>query len=247
MALYRTKAIVLRTKNFGEADRVLVLLSEDCGKFEVIVKGARRPRSRFVGNTLAFNFIKTMLLSGKNLDTLSQAEVIHSFSLLREDLTKLAYASFWVELVDGFIPERQAANEIFRFLLASFIVLEKTVEPAILNMAFEIRLLDYLGYQPQIDSCTGCDKLLENMSSFSAVAGGVLCSNCETRYSDLIPINKTDLKILDQLRATDLRELDNFVVRADSYKVIQKILMNFIETRLDHPIKSRVFLDNLSS
>ena len=246
MALYRTDAIVLRTRNFGEADRVVVLFSEKHGKFEAIVKGARRQRSRFVGNTLAFNYIHAMLLTGKNLDTLSQAELVHSFSKLHEDLIKFAYASFWVELVDGFIPERQEAKEIFKFLLAAFIVLEKTAEPVILNLAFQIRLLNYLGYQPQIDHCTGCGRILEEPVSFSAEAGGAVCSLCGDKYRDLVKIDISDLQTFERLGEIDLREVSSFLLPPEKAKTIQRMLRNFVETRLEHPLKSQVFLDGLN-
>lgn len=246
MALYRTNAIVLRTRNFGEADRVIVLFSEELGKFEAIVKGARRQRSRFVGSTLAFNYIRAMLLGGKSLDTLSQAELVHSFAKLHEDLTKFAYASFWVELVDGFIPERQEAKEIFKFLLAAFIVLEKTPDPSILNLAFEIRLLNYLGYQPQISHCTSCGRSLEEPVYFSAEAGGVVCSNCSGRYRDPVKMTMSDLQAFERLGEIDLRELATFTLSQENCKTIQRILRNFMEARLEHPLKSQVFLDSLS-
>ena len=172
MGLYRSNVIVLRTRNFGEADRILVLLSEDRGKFEAVVKGARRGRSRFVGNTLAFNCFKGMFFTGKNIDSLSQAELVHPFSILQEDLTKLAYASFWVELVEGFTPERVESKEVFQFLLAAFLTLEQTEDPILLNLAFEIRLLHYLGYQPQLDRCVSCGESSLDQSYFSVQAGG---------------------------------------------------------------------------
>jgi DNA repair protein RecO (recombination protein O) len=242
MALYRTNAIVLRTRNFGEADRVVVLFSEELGKFEAVVKGARRQRSRFIGSTLAFNYIKAMLLTGKSLDTLSQAELVHSFAKLQEDLIKFAYASYWVELVDGFIPERQEAKEIFKFLLAAFIVLEKTADPAILNLAFEIRLLNYLGYQPRTDICACCGGTLGGNVSFSALAGGAVCQDCSLRFRDLITVDPVDLQVLEHLGGIDLRELDKFSLAPNNRKVIQKVLRDFIEARLEHPLKSQAFL-----
>jgi DNA repair protein RecO (recombination protein O) len=242
MALYRTNAIVLRTRNFGEADRVLVLFSEEMGKFEAVVKGARRQRSRFIGNTLAFNYIKAMLLSGKSMDMLSQAELVRSFGKLREDLTKFAYASYWVELVDGFIPERQEAKEIFRFLLAAFIVLENTANPLVLNLAFEIRLLNYLGYQPQLDHCTGCGEDFQGEISFSASAGGVVCPACRSQYRDLIPVGTAEIQAVEQLGSIDLRKLEQYQISPGSSKTIRKILREFIEARLEHPLKSQTFL-----
>jgi DNA repair protein RecO (recombination protein O) len=247
MSIYRANVIVLRTRNLGEADRILVLLSEERGKFEAIVKGARRGRSRFVGNTLPFNFLKAMFFTGKSMDTLSQAELGYSFTGIREDLLKLAYASFWVELVDGFIPERVEAKEIFQFLLAAFLTLEQTPEPMLLNLAFEIRLLNYLGYQPELSLCVGCGKLITGEPCFSSQAGGVLCDRCRAQYSDPVPVKRAVLDLIKQLAAADLRELNKVNGLKDDYKTIGTILLKFMETRLERPLKSKVFLDNLLS
>lgn len=252
MSLYHTNVIVLKSRNFGEADRVLMLLSEDLGKFQAVVKGARRGRSRFVGSTLSFNYLKAMFFTGKNLDTLSQAELIHPFSKLREELTTLAYASFWVELIDGFVPERAEVKEVFHFLLAAFLTLEQTADPALLNLAFEIRLLNYLGYQPELDVCTACHQPLATGAPvgelyFSANMGGVICANCRLQYSGLIRMNPAQLNMIKTLAATDIRELAKLIGSNDDYKTIGAILREFIEARLERPLKSRVFLDNLLS
>lgn len=252
MSLYRTNVIVLKSRNLGEADRVLVLLSEDLGKFQAVVKGARRERSRFVGSTLPFNYLKTMFFTGKTLDTLSQAELIHSFSKLREDLTTLAYASFWIELIDGFVPERVEVKEVFNFLLAAFLTLEQTTDPALLNLAFQIRLLNYLGYQPELEVCTACHQPLATVAQrdefhFSATAGGVICGKCRLQYSGLTRVNPAQLDLIKLLTAIDIRQLATLKGNAGDYKIIGVILREFIENRLEKPLKSQVFLDNLLS
>ena len=245
MGLYRTKAIVLRSRNLGEADRVLVLFSEECGKFEAVVRGARRQRSRFVGNTLPFNYFEGLFFSGKSLDSLSQVELAHSFSGLREDLTRFAYASFWVELIDGFLPEGEEAGEVFRFLLAAFIVLEKAADVEMVNLAFLARLLKYLGYQPELKNCTCCGRIPLRDQFFSAETGGVICSACSLQYRDLIPVNLELLNWFHLLGETDLREVEHLkIVKSDRLKLFA-LLSNFIENRLERPLKSRVFLDNL--
>ncbi len=247
MSLYRTNVIVLKARNFGEADRILMLLSEDRGKFAAIVKGARRGRSRFVGNTLPFNLLKAMFFTGKSMDTLSQAELGHSFTMLREDLMKLAYASFWVELVDGFVAERVEVKEVFQFLLAAFLTLEQTPQPALLNLAFEIGLLNYLGYQPELCLCVDCGKLIGAESFFSAQAGGVLCGGCRAHYADPVPVKPVVLDLIKQLAATDLRELNKVNGSKDDYRIIGAILLHFMETRLERSFKSNLFLENLLS
>lgn len=247
MSLYRTNAIVLRTRNLGEADRVLILLSEDFGKFEAVTKGARRGRSRFVGNTLPFNYLKALFFTGKSMDTLSQAELIHPFSQLREDLYKLAYATYWVELIDGFVPEREEVRELFRFLLAAFVVLERTVEPQLLNLAFEIRILNYLGYRPELDHCAGCGEQLAVVRYFSATAGGMVCERCHTSYRDLLPAGPEERDLLLSLITTDLRELAALKPIPSASGGAGLILRSFIEARMERALKSRTFLDSILS
>lgn len=244
MSLYKTNCIILRSRNLGEADRVLTVLSEDRGKFEATVKGARRPRSRFVGNTLPFNYLKAMFLSGKSLDSLSQAELVHSFVVLREDLVKMAYASFWAELVDGFIPEKVEAREIFLFLLAAFVTLEKTPDPGLLHLAFEARLLNALGYQPEWESCLECGQPLGSDAFFSVEAGGVICRQCRGNGLNLIPVARRALVKMQQLGLTDLRELAILEMEAAERSQAERILRDFIEYRLERPLKSQVFLDS---
>jgi DNA repair protein RecO (recombination protein O) len=251
MALYHANVIVLKTRNMGEADRVLMLLSEDLGKFQAVVKGARRERSRFVGCTLPFNYLKAMFFTGKSLDSLSQAELIHSFFKLREDLTTMAYANLWVELIDGFIPEKVEVREVFQFLLAAFVTLEHTADPAILHLAFQIRLLNLLGYQPELEVCTACHQPRNRPSIeeiyFSATSGGVICSGCRLHFSGLTRINSAQLNLIKELAASDMRELGKIMADGEDLKIIGTIFREFIEARLERPLKSRVFLDNLLS
>ncbi len=244
MGLYRADAVVLKSRNFGEADRVLVLLSEDHGKFEAVVKGARRQRSRFVGSTLPFNLIRTLVFPGKNLDTISQAELVHSFAGLREDLTRMAYASYWVELIDGFVPEREEAGAIFRFLLAAFIVLEKTADPEVAHYAFQVRIMELLGYQPQLDGCVNCG-VSDRPLVFAADAGGVVCPDCRNHFSDAISVDSQTLLDIGRLGTTDLRELAGLNLSGSRRRLIGRILRSFVEFRLERPLKSQVFLDNL--
>lgn len=245
MSLYRSKVIVLRSRNLGEADRVLVLLSEDRGKFEAVVKGARRQRSRFVGNTLPFNCLHGLFFTGKNLDTMSQAELIHSFASLHQDLERLAYGSYWMELVDAFLPEREEAGEIFRFLLAALVVLEHTSDPELLNLAFQIRLLNYLGYQPHLSYCSACTEPDKEVTAFSAAAGGALCSRCSSEYSDAVQIVPEILRDYAQLAGADLRQLSETGVAKNYRLMLRGLLQDFVGHRLDRPLKSQTFLDSV--
>ena len=90
----RTEAIVLRQQVFGEADRILTLLTPNRGKVAAIAKGVRRISSRKAGHLDLFMRADVLLSIGRNLDIINQAQSIDSFRLLREDLLRSSYASY---------------------------------------------------------------------------------------------------------------------------------------------------------
>ena len=76
---YRDRAVVIRTYDFGEADRVIVLLTRDHGLVRAVAKGVRRAKSRFGSRLQLFVNLDVQLYVGKNLATISQADTVDYF------------------------------------------------------------------------------------------------------------------------------------------------------------------------
>lgn len=114
---YKTEAVILKRINFGEADRILSVFTKNHGKIRCIAKGVRRPTSRKAASIELFKRTSLFLAKGKNLDIVTQAEVIESFSGIRENLkvTKAAYHA--VELVDLLTAENQENRPVFEALV----------------------------------------------------------------------------------------------------------------------------------
>ena len=111
MALYRTEAVVLRTRNLGEADKILTLFSDKRGKIRAVARGSRRPRNHLMGVSQPFTYGSFLIFKGKNLDSVSQGSIIDAQVYLREDLLKMAHASY-IELVDR-LTEEYDPNQAF--------------------------------------------------------------------------------------------------------------------------------------
>ena len=90
---YRTEAIVIRRSDFGEADRLLTLFSVDHGKVRAVGKGARKPQSRKTGHVELFMRSKFLIAEGRDLDIVTQAEMVEAYAPLRDDLVRATYAS----------------------------------------------------------------------------------------------------------------------------------------------------------
>ncbi len=248
MNLYRSEGIVLRSRPLGEADKVLTLLTRDKGKMEAVARGARRPRNRLVGAAQPFSYLKVLIFTGKSLPQLSQAEIIRSFIAIRDNLVKTAYASYWMEILDHLLPWEEGNPELFLFTLAALTVLEKCEDPALLSRAFELRVLQYLGYTPQLAACACCGETPGDLpGGFSPPDGGVVCQACKTEARNLLPLSQDGLASMNRLLAADLRSVVHWELPPSRQREIEGALTAFLEYRMEKPLKSLTFLRSILS
>ena len=139
----RTEAIVLRTIDYGESDRIVTFCTADFGKIRGIAKGARRSRKRFA-NAIEPFCCSRILFSRRSPDSLALIEgsdVICHFPSIRADLEKTLSASYLIDLTDQFTLEDKKNEELFSLLLGFLRLLEAVPAREALLRIFEIRLL----------------------------------------------------------------------------------------------------------
>jgi DNA repair protein RecO (recombination protein O) len=177
---FRLEAVVLRHSDWGEADRLLILYTRERGKVRAIAKGARKVKSRKAGHLEPFTRVTLQLARGRDLLIVTQAETIDAYQPLREDLVKTGYASYLVELLDRFTYEEESENyNIFRLLTETLSRITSEADPWLAIRYYEVRLLDHLGFRPQLFECANCRKEIQAVDQFfSAAQGGVLCPRC---------------------------------------------------------------------
>ena len=140
MALRHDQGIVLRSYAIGEADRVVVVLSPHHGKLRTVAKGVRKTTSRIGGRLEPFTHVDLVLYEGRNLDTVTQVEVMEAFPRLREDLDRVAAASTMAEVVDAVAQEKEPSVALFELLAAGLRVLESGSAHPDLVTAFLLHL-----------------------------------------------------------------------------------------------------------
>lgn len=119
MASYKTEGVILKRLNYSEADRILTIYTRHYGKIRAIAKGVRKITSRKGGNLELFNHCVLFLAEGRNLDIVTEAQVINSFSRLGDDLERAAAAFYLVELVDQLTPDEQVNRQVFDLLVTA--------------------------------------------------------------------------------------------------------------------------------
>jgi DNA repair protein RecO (recombination protein O) len=178
MALYREQGIVLRTYKLGETDRIVHVLTQGRGKVRAVAKGVRRPGSRFGGRLEPFGHVDLQLYEGRNLDIVSQAELITSFAEVRDDFARSACGSAMVEGADRVAQESERNTRLFLLLLDGLRALaRRPAHPALVLDAYLFRLASVAGYHPELRRCVGCGSPGPH-PVFGIAAGGALCHVC---------------------------------------------------------------------
>ena len=161
MGLVNTDAIVLRTYNLAEADRIVLCLTRDAGLIRAVAKGARRMKSRFGAALEPFTFIKLDFYEKENreLVTISQVEILKSnFDLAThpDSTDALAYIA---ELVSEFAPPHEANDKLYRMVKACVDALASFADrPDMVVRYFEVWLLRLAGLFPDLRDCAECHK-----------------------------------------------------------------------------------------
>lgn len=251
--LYRTEAVVLRRRDMGETDRILTLYTPHQGKLNAIAKGVRRPSSRKAGHLELFTHSQLLVARGRNLDIITQAEVIHAFRELRENLDRVTYAHYVVELLDRFASEGQENPPAFRLLVEALGRLCEARDLLLTVRHYELRLLGLEGYQPQFFRCLECGDLVQPVTNyFDPEKGGLLCPRCGEGLlgrrgvpSRVRPVTVNTLKVLRYLQTHDYAESSRLRLRTHTHRDVEALMLHYITYVLERSLKSVDFIRRL--
>jgi len=179
VSLFRDKGVVLRTYRLGEADRIVVFLTERHGKVRAVAKGVRRTTSKFGARLEPLTHVDLLLWQGRSdLDIVNQVEVLNAFRLIREDLGRMPRGIALLEVTDQMAQERHPDPRLYSMLVGALGALaDERSDPTLLAPAFFLKALVLEGAGPVLEACAACgepDGSVE-LVAFDLVAGGTLC------------------------------------------------------------------------
>jgi DNA repair protein RecO (recombination protein O) len=238
---FRVEAVILRHNDYGEADRMLTIYTAQIGKTRALVKGARKLTSRKAGHLEPFTHVKLQLAKGRDLPLVTQADTVDAYLPLRENLLLTSQAAYVMELLDRFTYEDGSENSsIFRLLTDTLARLASGTDAWVVIRYYEMRLLDYLGFRPQLFECANCRReILPEDQYFSYAAGGVICPSCGRGVPRLKPISVDTLKYLRHFQrskyADAARAVPSAQVRAEAESLMQGYFTFLLERELNTP------------
>ncbi|PAB58919.1 DNA repair protein RecO [Anaeromicrobium sediminis] len=247
--LFKTEAIVLRKKVFGENEALLTIFSKKIGKVQSVVRGFKKTKGKGSSNIQAFTYGEFMLYKGKNLYQISQVDFKKSFHKIHEDVIKLSYGSYILELTESSIIEGENNPKLFNLLIDFLDILgNKKVDVETLVKAYEVKLMLYAGYMPVLTECVSCGNPNDSSYKFSSRQGGILCRQCLNKDSYAMNISSLSINVMRYLIKSPLDKIIKLKIQEDVKGELDKIIKNYILTHLGkRTFNSLEFLESIKS
>ncbi len=248
MSAAKTQAFVLKTQDYRDTSILVHFYTRDFGKIQGIVKGIRDGSSRF-GSTLEPFSLNEILFyrrkRGGDLHLVTQVDLVDDFLKVREDLERLSFASYLIDLLNAFTENESSDLEIFDLVKDTLDFLGSGASPKRVLRVFEIKLLEALGLMPEIRQCVRCQTKDAALYYFDVNMGGVICKDCFQLKPSGFPLSKGTLHFLDHVSRQSVSGLYNVKVSQEVGGELEKTLRRFIDFQLPSKLKSVVFLEKM--
>lgn len=240
--LYRVSAVVLRQRDFGEADRIVILYTPERGKLSAIAKGVRRARSKLAAGLQLFTYAHLLLAAGRTLEVITQVRPLDSLYQLRTDMRRFAHASYVAELLDTLTEEHAPDPPLFALLVAALQGINEEGDPATIVRGFELKALSRLGYGPELHTCVSCGTEIEGgVVGFATAEGGVVCARC-ARSLGLGTITANALRAMRELLQMPPEEMVKRKLSREAGEELARLLRPFVDYHLPRRLRSADFL-----
>ena len=224
--------MVLRTYKFGEADRVVVLLSEENGKLRAVAKGVRKSGSRFGASLESFSFIRVRLHCGRGeMYTISGVEQELQFPAIRQDLNRLLKGSRMLEIIDRVTDDEIPHPGLYLLLRQALETLEAGDSPLLLA-GFCWKVLAEEGMAPDVDSCSVCGSS-GPLSSYAVAEGGLRCE----KHRGSTALTQESVEILREILGGKLRKALSRSA-GPSVEELERLASRVLEMHSERPLKA---------
>ncbi len=237
MAINKTPAIILYSRKQGETSKILSMLTEHFGKQEIIAKGSRGIKSKYLGVLEPYNYISIVFYrkESREFQYLSQADGIERFPSLHQELGKLSLAAIPCEIVQRSERTGHKNPQLFFLLLETLRALD-AAESGLKNILrfFYLHFLNISGFGPELSQCSICGSTAPDKNYFFELDNGIYnCTDCGilTEYSTLIS-GKT-LEYLRWLSRADLRKVTDVKIPASTGLEMDTVLLAYMRYHVE--------------
>lgn len=241
MRTYKDIGITFKQKELNEADKIISILTKYNGRVDAIAKGIRKITSKKAGNIDLIALSNFSFAKGKNLDIVTEVELINNFSKLKNKLESTFTLFYICELLDNLLKAGERQKETFDLLMNLLLSLHINNHKLSVR-AFELKLMKQHGFEPNLKTCLNCDKRLKQNEkrylSFHQL--GFICNKEKETKGTLV--SDKSLKVLNFLIKKDIKESHKIKTTKKLDNEIQRITQNWLEMIFEKRLKSEKFI-----
>ena len=241
METFTVEAVVLKTDDFGDANRVVTLFTREFGKLEANAYGCRRSRSPLSGALQMFNHISATLTRGTKVDTIREADILHFYDALTADLERLAYASLLFEIVNRMTLPRQRELETFDLLIKSLPALNRR-NPKVAALIGACQFMETSGVQLNFSRCVRCGKDIEGDAAISLLDGGAICTKCVDAAQESRPYPEGLRRTFETMLSFDWRDSTKLTFNTRQLNAAEDFFIGYVQSVLGNSLKSVQFI-----
>jgi len=248
---WKLTAVVLRTVDYGESDRVVTLLSRERGKVSAFARGARAARRRGGGALEPFTLVAAEVRSrsASELLGLESAAVLQGHGGIRGDLARIACAAYAAEVARELVRDHEPHDDLYQLLVEYLGLIDRApARPAALR-AFELGALAAAGLAPRLDACARCGGELDRSARavrFDPDQGGLLCAGCGAAAPPGAPLlSRAGADALARLQAGGLAAASAEPLPSPAGRELREALGAFLAHHLGKTLAARRFLDEI--
>lgn len=239
--------MVLKSAPIGDYDKRVVILTKEMGKISAFAKGARKPNSALIGVVNPFSFGQFTLYEGRSSYTISSASISNYFSELREDIERAYYGMYFLEFADYYTREFNDETTMLKLLYQTMRALvKKSISLPLIRYIYELKTISVNGEAPQVFHCVSCGDT-ERPVVFSALKGGIVCSECREHIQDPQKVSDSTLYTLQYIVSSTIEKLYTFTVSDEVFEELKAIVEYYVSIYVGREFKSLEILKVLDS
>jgi DNA repair protein RecO (recombination protein O) len=236
MALVKAEGIVIRSMNMGETSKLVTLFTREFGLLKVVAKGSRSSKSRIGAalEPLTVSRIVYYQKENRDLQFLSQADIIEFFPNLPADLEKWGYANACAELVSRSQSDTEITPKLYPILLNTIRAMnESTADARVCFWGFQMKLCGVLGVAPNLRRCLNCNTAGPPVQVYFDIArGGFICNNCPPPL-EAQQLSGETLRLLSDFQSLPAEKLSRYQISPVARREIENFFRAYFAFHLE--------------
>ncbi len=226
---YRSRAIIIKTMDLRETDKLVTMFTEKEGKLKAVAKGIKKPKSSLRACVQPFCHSAFFFSAGRELDLVTQGKLLDFYGDVREDIKRTLYAVYMMELLDKSLMDRVALPGLYATTLAVLHYLNNVNLNLLIIRFFEMKLIMNLGFSPVLNKCVICNNKHGKFQFFSLTEGGIVCSDCARGLTEKILLSGESLSLLKLLATSNIKTIGRVRASGDALKQLEKFFEKYLE------------------